>query len=73
MSILILNASPKSKGSASASAFYSSLLRLFLTACEVKVHPLRGTRNHEKAVELIPWADAVVISAPVYVDAAPQR
>ncbi len=71
MNILILNASPKSKGS--TSAFYSSLLRLFLTACEVKVYPLRGTRDYEKAVELVPWADAVVISAPVYVDAAPSH
>ena len=71
MSILILNASPKSKGSASASAFYSSLLRLFLTGCEVKIHPLRGARDYGRAFELLPWADAVVLSAPVYVDAAP--
>lgn len=69
MNVLILNASPKSKGS--ASAFYSSLLRLFLTGCEVKVNPLRGARDCEKAFELLPWADAVVIAAPVYVDAAP--
>ena len=69
MNILILNASPKSKGS--ASACYSSLLRLFLAGCEVKVNPLRGAKDCEKAFELLPWADAVVISAPVYVDAAP--
>lgn len=71
MNILILNASPKSKGS--ASAFYSSLLRLFLTGCEVKVNPLRGARDYEKIFGLLPWADAVVISAPVYVDAAPSH
>lgn len=71
MNILILNASPKSKGS--ASAFYSSLLRLFLTGCEVKVNPLRGARDYEKTFALLPWADAVVISAPVYVDAAPSH
>ncbi len=69
MNVLILNASPRSKGS--ASAFYSSLLRLFLTGCKVKVHPLRGARDCGRAFELLPWADAVVISAPVYVDAAP--
>ena len=69
MNVLILNASPRSKGS--ASAFYSSLLRLFLTGCEVKVNPLRGARDYGRAFELLPWADAVVISAPVYVDAAP--
>ena len=66
MNVLILNASPRSKGS--ASAFYSSLLRLFLTGCKVKVHPLRGARDYGRAFELLPWADAVVISAPVYVD-----
>lgn len=71
MNILILNASPKSKGS--ASAFYSSLLRLFLTGCEVKVNPLRGARDYEKTFALLPWADAVVISAPVCVDAAPSH
>lgn len=71
MNILILNASPKFKGS--ASAFYSSLLRLFLTRCEVKVNPLRGARDYEKTFALLPWADAVVISAPVYVDTAPSH
>ena len=71
MNILILNASPKSKGS--ASAFYSSLLRLFLTGCKIKALPLRGARDCEKAFEPLPWADAIVISAPVYVDAAPSH
>ena len=69
MKILILNASPKSTGS--ASAFYSSLLRLFLAGCKVKTCPLRGARDHKRAVALLLWADAVVISAPVYVDATP--
>ena len=71
MNVLILNASPKFKGS--ASAFYSSLLRPFLTGCKIKTLPLRGARDCEKAFELLPWADAVVISAPVYVDAAPSH
>ena len=69
MNILILNASPKSKGS--ASAFYSSLLRPFLKECKVKTHSLRGAKDYGRAFEQLPWADAVVISAPVYVDAAP--
>ena len=68
MNVLILNASPKSKGS--ASAFYSSLLRPFLAGCKIKTRPLRGARDYEKIFGLLPWADAVVISAPVYVDAA---
>lgn len=69
MKVLILNASPKTKGS--ASVFYSSLLRLFLPGCEVKTCPLRGTRDHSLAFSHLPWADAVVISSPLYVDAAP--
>ncbi len=69
MKVLILNASPKTKGS--ASAFYSSLLRPFLPGCEVKICPLRGTRDHALAFSHLPWADAVVISSPLYVDAAP--
>ena len=71
MNVLILNASPKSKGS--ASAFYSSLLRPFLAGCKIKTRPLRGARDYEKTFALLPWADAVVISAPVYVDAAPSH
>ena len=71
MNILILNASPKSKGS--ASAFYSSLLRPFLAGCKIKTRPLCGARDYKKIFELLPWTDAVVISAPVYVDAAPSH
>ena len=69
MNVLLLNVSPKSRGS--ASAFYTSLLRLFLTGCEVQVCPLRRAGDHENVFALLPWADAVVISAPLYVDAAP--
>lgn len=69
MKVLILNASPKTKGS--TSAFYSSLLRLFLPGCEVKTCPLRGTRDHTLAFSRLSWADAVIISSPLYVDAAP--
>lgn len=52
MKVLILNASPKTKGS--ASVFYSSLLRLFLPGCEVKTCPLRGTRDHSLAFHIFP-------------------
>lgn len=69
MKVLILNASPKNKGS--TSAFYSSLLRLFLPGCEVKTCPLRGTRDHTLVFSRLSWADAVIISSPLYVDAAP--
>ena len=69
MNVLLLNVSPKSRGS--ASAFYTSLLRLFLTGCKVQVCQLRRAGDHENVFALLPWADAVVISAPLYVDAAP--
>lgn len=69
MKVLILNASPKGQGG--ASKFYSSLLRLSLFGCEVKTCPLRGTRDQEQALSLLSWTEAVVISAPLYVDAAP--
>lgn len=69
MKVLVLNASPKHKGS--ASSLYSSILRLPLRGCEVHTCPLRGTVNFAKALSLLSWAETVVISAPLYVDAAP--
>ena len=69
MKVLILNASPKSKGSASALCL--SMLRPFLAGCEIKTCLLRGPRDDENVLALLPWAEAVVIAAPLYVDAAP--
>lgn len=69
MKVLVLNASPKHKGS--ASSLYSSILRLPLRGCEVHTCPLRGTVDFAKALSLLSWAETVVISAPLYVDAAP--
>lgn len=69
MKVLVLNASPKHKGS--ASSLYSSILRLPLRGCEVHTCPLRGTVDFAKALSLLLWAETVVISAPLYVDAAP--
>lgn len=69
MKVLILNASPKNK--AAHRPFIPSLLRLFLPGCEVKTCPLRGTRDHTLVFSRLSWADAVIISSPLYVDAAP--
>lgn len=69
MKVLVLNASPKRRGS--ASSLYSSILRLPLLGCEVHTCPLCGTGDFAKALSLLPWAEAVVISVPLYVDAAP--
>ena len=69
MRVLILNASPKKKGS--ASKFFSSVLMCFLPGCERRTCALRGPMDYEKCLEELTWADAVVISAPLYVDSTP--
>nr|WP_325195989.1 hypothetical protein [uncultured Oscillibacter sp.] len=71
MNILILNASPKRKGG--ASAVFSSLLRLFLPFCQLSALPLRNSGDYEAALESLLWADAVVVSSPLYMDAAPSH
>ncbi len=69
MRVLILNASPKKKGS--ASKFFSTVLKCFLPGCERRTCALRGPMDYEACLEELAWADAVVISAPLYVDGAP--
>lgn len=69
MKVLILNASPKHRGS--FSAFCSSLLRLSLRGCKVNTCQLHRVQDFEKTLALLSWADTVVISTPLYVDAAP--
>lgn len=71
MKVLILNASPKRRGG--ASKFFSKLLRPFLFGCQVKTLPLRGPGDYDAALETLPWAEAVVLSVPLYVDAAPSH
>lgn len=50
MKILVLNASPKRRGS--ASSLYSSILRLPLLGCEVHTCPLCGVGDFAKALPL---------------------
>lgn len=69
MKVLILNGSPKKKGS--SSKLFSSILRLMLAGCEVRTCRVCGVMDYEAALEALTWAEAVVISAPLYVDAAP--
>lgn len=71
MKVLILNASPKRRGG--ASKFFSTLLRPFLLGCQVKALPLHRPGDHDAALEALPWAEAVVVSAPLYVDGAPSH
>lgn len=71
MKVLILNASPKRRGG--ASKFFSTLLRPFLLGCQVKTLPLHRPGDYDAALAALPWAEAVVISAPLYVDGAPSH
>lgn len=71
MKVLILNASPKRRGG--ASKFFSMLLRPFLWGCKVKTLPLRRPGDYDAALAVLLWAEAVVISAPLYVDGAPSH
>ena len=71
MRVLILNASPKRRGG--ASKLFSTLLRPFLLGCQVKTLPLHGPGDYDAALAALPWAEAVVISAPLYVDGAPSH
>lgn len=69
MNILILNASPKRKGG--ASRCFSRLMKLMLLGCRVTVCDVRGAGDYKNALSLLEYADAVIISSPLYVDGIP--
>lgn len=71
MKLLILNASPKRKGG--ASRFFSGLLRLSLPGVRKETASLCGRQDFERVLELLPGADAVCISVPLYVDGLPSH
>lgn len=71
MNVLIINASPKKKGGASRT--FSSQLKLMLAGCKVTTCDVCTRGNYENALGLLPAADAVVISVPLYVDGIPSH
>ena len=71
MKLLIFNASPKKRGS--ASQFFSGILRLFLPSLVKKTVPLRSRKDFDHALSQLGSADAVCISFPLYVDGLPSH
>ncbi len=69
MNVLILNASPKRKGG--ASRCFSELLKFLLLGCKITTADIHGQADYSKALSLLGEADAVVVSAPLYVDGIP--
>lgn len=69
MNILIINASPKKKGG--DTRWFSKILKCFLSGNKVTVYDVCSTDRIPAALELMKHTDAVVFSAPLYVDAVP--
>ena len=71
MKLLIIDASPKKKGS--ASRFLSTLLRASLAGIEKETFALRDSRDIKDLLPRLTEADAVCISFPLYVDSLPSH
>ncbi len=71
MKVFILNGSPKEKGS--ASHFFANVFRLMLCGCNISYGSLRNKNNYSKILEQLRDIDALIISAPLYVDAMPSH
>jgi len=69
MNILIINGSPKKKGG--ASAFFARVLRCMLFPHKVTTISPGISKDYRKIFNNLQNADAVVISAPLYVDSIP--
>lgn len=69
MRIVVLNASSKKKGG--ASRCFSRILKLMLAGCQVTTVQVRNQSDHEDAFTEMEKADAVILSAPLYIDGIP--
>jgi len=69
MNIMIINGSPKKKGS--ASAFFAKVLRCMLIPHKVTTISLGISRDYREIFDNLQNVDAVVISVPLYVDSIP--
>lgn len=67
--IVILNTSPKKKGG--ASRYFSKVLKRCLVGLAVEVCDICGQWDYEKGFQALEQADAVVVSAPLYMDGIP--
>lgn len=71
MKVLILNGSPKQKGS--TSGFLAALAHLMLFGCHVVSAPLHGKSDFAKTQMLLSDVDAVLLCVPLYVDGMPSH
>ena len=71
MDLLIINASPRKKGS--ASRFFSRLFQLFLPGVRKKTVSLSCRQDFPQILELFPDMDAVCLFTPLYVDSLPSH
>lgn len=69
MNILIVNGSPKKKGS--ASAYFGKVLKCLLTGCTINTFSLKQKSSYSKIVEQMAWCDVMIITAPLYYDGLP--
>ncbi|MCD8118012.1 MAG: hypothetical protein LUE29_00725 [Lachnospiraceae bacterium] len=70
MKTVLINASPKLKGS--ASAYFLGLLRMFVRR-HVVSEQLRRKSDYERLLAELPDADTVVFCLPLYVDGVPSH
>ncbi|MEA4815113.1 MAG: hypothetical protein VB112_09430 [Oscillospiraceae bacterium] len=71
MKVLILNGSPKRKGS--ASGFLAAVARPMLSGCRVVSSPLHGKGDYANARKQLSDIDAVLLCVPLYVDGIPSH
>lgn len=70
MKTVMINASPKKK--MSVSSYFMALQRIFISGTVIKER-LRNHKDHQKILETLSDADAVVFCLPLYVDGIPSH
>ena len=70
MKTILINGSPKKRFC--ASAYFLFLQRLFVSGEKVNEH-LRTKGDHQRILDQLPGADAVVFGLPLYVDGVPSH
>lgn len=71
MKILILNGSPKKRGS--TSKFLGKMMRVLLAGCRIQYASLRTKSEYPKIMEQLKDIDALILAAPLYVDGIPSH
>lgn len=69
--VLILNGSPKKKGS--TSGLLGRMAGLLLAGWDVRYASLRAKRDYPKILEQFPEIDALILAVPLYVDGIPSH